>query len=66
MPTNSSDHFLKSLKNNFLIQHILQPTKIRDNHSQNILDLLITNGDIIDNIDFNDPIGHSDHSGFKI
>ena len=31
MAINSSDHFVKSLKNNFLIQHILQPTRIRDN-----------------------------------
>ena len=65
MPTNSSDHFCKSLKNNFLIQHILQPTRIRDNQSQNILDLLITNGDIIDNIEFNDPLRHSDHMVLK-
>ena len=65
MPTNSSDHLLKSLKNNSLIRHTLQPTRIRDNQSQNILDLLITNGDIIDNIEFNDPIGHSDHVVLK-
>ena len=48
-----------------LIQQILQPTRIRDNQSQNILDILKTNGDIVDNIEFNDPIGHSDHVVLK-
>ena len=65
MATNSSDHFVKSLKNNFLIQHILQLSRFRDNQSQNILDLLITNSDIVDNIEVNDPIGHSDHVVLK-
>ena len=39
MANNTSDLFLTSLKNNFLIQHILQPTRIRENQNQNILDL---------------------------
>ena len=65
MANNTSDLFLTSLKNNFLIQHILQPTRIRENQNQNILDLLITNGDFIDSVDYLEPVGHSDHVVLK-
>ena len=47
------------------MQHILKPTRIRDNQNQNILDLLITNGDIVENTEFLDTMEHSNHVVLK-
>ena len=65
MAVKLRDRFVKNLKSNFFTQHILQLTRNRDNQSQNMLDLLITNGDIVNNIELHDPIGHSDHVVLK-
>ena len=65
MAVKSRDRFVKNLKSNFLMQQILQLTRNRDNQSQNILNLLITNGDIVNNIELHDPIGHNDHVVLK-
>ena len=53
--------FLKCLNNNFLNQHVINATRIRGMQNQNILDLIITNGNFIKDIEYQDPIGNSDH-----
>ena len=54
--------FLSCLQNNFLTQHVTQPTRARGSDNPHILDLFITNDDFLDNILYFSPIGKSDHS----
>ena len=59
---NSTNYrFLKCLNNNFLNQHVINATRIRGMQNQNILDLIITNGNFIKDIEYQNPIGNSDH-----
>ena len=57
---NASDLFVKCV-DNFLIQNINVPTRIIENQHNNILDLVLTNGDFIKNVAISDLIGNSDH-----
>ena len=47
---NYNDLFIANLNENFLSQHILEPTRIKSDQTQNILGLIITKGDFINNI----------------
>ena len=50
---NSTNYrFLKCLNNKFLNQHVLNATRIRGMQNQNILDLIITNGNFIKDIEY--------------
>ena len=59
--TNYNDLFIANLNDNFLSQHVLEPTRIRLDQTQNILDLIISNGEFINNINYSEPVGFSDH-----
>lgn len=61
---NHTDHILlKCIKDNFLTQHIHQPTREVPLQSPSILDLVITKQEnTIDSIDILPPIGNSDHN----
>ena len=63
---NSSRLFLDTLNENFLLQHVLQPTRCRGTQSSNVLDLVITNDDFISSIDYLSPLGKSDHCNLYI
>lgn len=56
------NRFLKFLQDNLLIQHINEPTRYRQNQIPHVLDLLITDKEIIDDIRYLSPLGNSDHS----
>ena len=59
---NSTNYrFFKCLNNNFLNQHVINATRFRGMQNQNILDLIITNGNFVKDIEYQDPIGNSDH-----
>ena len=45
-----------------LVQHIRNPTRIIPGQTPSVLDLVLTSGDDVSNIDYFDPIGSSDHS----
>ena len=63
--TSSNSHineFLTCLKDNFLIQHVLCPTRIRGLQKPNILDLVISNDDFVGDIEYLSPLGKSDHA----
>ena len=47
---------------NLLMQHVDTPTRARGMDTPRILDLVITNNDIIDSINYLAPLGKSDHS----
>ena len=54
--------FLDILHKNFLLQHVNKPTRARGTDTPNILDLVISDGTVINNVNFLSPLGNSDHS----
>ena len=58
--------FINRLRKNFLSQHIMTPTRYRENQVPNVLDLVITNGDFVEAIDIKPPLGKSDHAVLEI
>ena len=57
---NSEYKFIKCLQNNFLLQNVTKPTCLRTYQVAYILNLIITKGDFINNINYDDLIGNSD------
>ena len=58
--------FLNCLKDNFLEQHVSDNTRKRGQNKENILDLVITNQNIVDDITILSPLGKSDHCVLSI
>ena len=58
---NTLELFLNCINDDFLIQKVSEPTRIRGAKTQNILDLIFTAEDMIDNIEYNEPIGDINH-----
>ena len=54
--------FISKLQEKFWIQNVLFPTRARGNDNPHTLDLVISNEDIIDEIQNLSPLGKSDHS----
>ena len=54
--------FLETLRDNFILQHVSYATRARNNTTPHILDLVLTDKDIIKDIKFMSPLGNSDHS----
>ena len=55
--------FIECIRDNFLIQHVSEPTRVRGEDTPNLLDLIITNEkNMIDSIEYQSPLGKSDHS----
>ena len=54
--------FMKCLQDNFLFQHVNKPTRCRGTDTPSILDLVITNALNISDMEYQSPIGKSDHS----
>ena len=55
--------FLNCIMDNYLHQHITEPTRWRGDNRPSLLDLLITNEEnMIENLDIQAPIGLSDHA----
>ena len=53
--------FIKCLEDNFYFQHVDQPTRIRSTNKPSILDLIITNDDNVSDLEYESPLGKSDH-----
>ena len=60
--TKIENMFLKFLEDNFMIQHITEPTRFRTGQTPHLLDLVVTSREIIDSIRYLSPLGGSDHS----
>ena len=58
--------FIDCLQTNFLIQHVVDPTRARGTQHPHILDLVITSDNFIEELQHSSPIGNSDHSTLKI
>jgi hypothetical protein len=54
--------FLSSLRDNYLIQHMQDPTRARGTQTPSLLDLVITNEDFVEYLFNLSPLGKSDHS----
>ncbi|CAG2257804.1 unnamed protein product [Mytilus edulis] len=65
-PTNEQSReykFIECLRDCFLYQHVLKPTRGRINQDPHILDLLLTNEEgMISDVEYLSPLGKSDHS----
>ena len=65
-PRNESSKeskFLETIKDCYLHQHVLEPTRARGNDEPSTIDLIFTNEIMqISNLDYNAPLGKSDHS----
>ena len=54
--------FIECLRDNFLFQHVSEPTRYRENQTPNLLELIITNDqNDIENINILPSLGVSDH-----
>ena len=62
-PAGNSLDFIENVKDNFLFQHITQPTRARQRQNPHILDLILTNEEnLVQDIEYKSPLGKSDHS----
>ena len=62
MRSVSADLFLDTIGNLFLEQLVNEPTRIRNEQTSSLLDLVLTNNIyFVDEISVQDPIGKSDH-----
>ena len=60
---NQDFRFIECIRDNFLSQHVQEPTRVRGNDTPNLLDLVFTNErNMIDSIEYQSPLGKSDHS----
>lgn len=61
--TSKEALFLEALKDSYLHQHVLEPTRARGNDDPSILDLVLTNEEMhISDLQYHAPLGKSDHS----
>ena len=54
--------FLDVLRDSYMIQYVTEPTRYRSADYPHTLDLVMSNADIITDIDYLSPLGNSDHS----
>lgn len=60
--SDSAKKFLSCLRKHFMMQHIDKPTRFRAQDEPHVLDLVITDGDFIDALEYCSPLGKSDHA----
>ena len=62
-PENHYSHnLLKTINDCFLVQHVTEPTRYREEEACNILDLVLTNEEgMIQKLSFCPGLGNSDH-----
>ena len=57
------EQFVTTVMDNFLQQHVNQPTRVREGQRDSLLDLVLTRDEnIISDIEYLKPLGKSDHS----
>ena len=57
------EQFVTTVMDNFLQQHVNQPTRVREGQRDSLLDLVLTRDEnIISDIEYLEPLGKSDHS----
>ena len=62
-PDDINNKFVECVRDNFLFQHITEPTRQRGSDTPSTLDLIFTNEEnMIPEVDINSPLGNSDHA----
>lgn len=64
--STTSSNFIEVLRENFLIQNVVSPTRARGTDEPHLLDLVISNDSFIDCIEYMAPLGKSDHCVLNI
>ena len=65
-PENYNNKFIECVRDCFLTQHVLEPTRQRGRDNPSCLDLVFSNKEeLIEDIDYLAPLGKSDHSVIK-
>ena len=60
--SGSAQAFLETVRDNFLVQKVSQPTRQRGSDRPTLLDLLLVNDEyLVENIQYESPLGLSDH-----
>ena len=60
---SKEEKFLEALRDSFLHQHVLEPTRSRGTDKPSTLDLILTNEEAhVPELNYNAPLGKSDHS----
>ena len=57
--------FISTLRENLLMQHVVNPTRHRGSDTPHTLDLIITSDDFVSEIEHLRPLGMSDHCVLK-
>ena len=58
--------FVEAIRDSYLYQHVVEPTRCRHGQNPSTLDLIFTNQEeIMTNIKYHSPLGKSDHSCIK-
>ena len=57
--------FIECIEDNYLTQHVDKPTRWRGDHEPHILDLILTHEENISDLEYQSPLGKSDHSVLK-
>jgi len=59
---NNSQLFIDAIRDDYLHQHVTQPTRYRHGQNPHLLDLILTSSeDLVTNIEYNAGLGLSDH-----
>lgn len=57
-----ASRFLEIVRDNFLYQQVSQPTRVRENERESLLDLILTNEEnMVEDLQYLPPLGKSDH-----
>ncbi len=60
--SNKDTKFIDTLQDNFMYQHVDQPTRYRIGQTPTLDDLILSSTkDLIQDITYSDPLGKSDH-----
>jgi len=66
-PSEANSEFIEAVRDSFMTQHILTPTRGRGTNDPSLLDLVFTSGeDDVEEIELCSPLGKSDHDLIKI
>ena len=61
--TSDEQYFINCIQDQYWYQHVTSPTRYREGHEPSTLDLVFTNEEsMIEHIDYQSPLGKSDHS----
>ena len=59
-------HFLKTLQECFLLQHVTEPTRFREYETPSLLDLVLSSEEgLVNNLEYLPPLGESDHISLR-